>query len=181
VIEIQQPANLTSLREDKEILSLLNSLEVADKKGSTDFHALRQAHYFAALNLPTEALKWADVAVNENPTQINTYALRAEIKMLFKNDTQILRSAAGDIEKVQKIIDERKGTKRFVSLVAKLRIRYELAKGDLKGAVDLYEKSAHRLSYVRTKIAREIADAIVDQRVKQPDLVSWANRVLSSK
>lgn len=169
------------LREDSEIAGLLARLELADRRESTSFFPVRQAHFHASLRNDLEALRWANEAVRSNPRQIYVYATRAQIELTMKSDPRMQQAANADIRQIERLVGERKGSKRYVGLLAKLRIRFELTKGDAKSALRHYESAAHRMGPLKAKLAIEIADRIVHDRVKDPELVAWANKILSQK
>jgi tetratricopeptide (TPR) repeat protein len=177
----RQKATPTVLREDSEIAGLFARLELADRRENTSFFPVRQAHFHAALHNDAEALRWADEAVRSNRRQIYVYATRAQIRLAIKNDPRMLHSTDEDIRQVEKLMGERKGSKRYVGLLAKLHIRFELAKGDVKSALRHYEAAAHRMGPLKAKLASEIADRIVHDRLKDPELVAWANTILARK
>jgi tetratricopeptide (TPR) repeat protein len=169
-----------ALLEDNEIDDLFSQLELADRKERVNFFALRRAHFFSALNNPAEALKWADDAVDANPT-VHAYAVRAEIKLAIRNDPEKLRSVDVDIRQIQKLADETKGARSHATLLAKLRIRFELAKGNLPAAIKQYEATSRILGLVKRKLALEIANEAVAKQSKDSTVVQFANHVLSSK
>jgi tetratricopeptide (TPR) repeat protein len=173
--------NHLDLLEDDEIHDLFAQLDVADRRERSDFTDLRQAHYFSALKNFSEAIKWADSAVRKNPGQVRAHATRAEIKMRMKNDPKALHSVETDIAQIQKIADESNGVRTHVGLLAKLRIRFELAKGNTGAAIRLYESAPWAHGQMKRKLALEIAGEVMDRGIKDPDQVVFANRALASK
>lgn len=169
------------LLDDEEVGKLFSQLEFADRREQTSFYSLRRAHFFSALNNPQEALMWADKAVNENPRQVHAYAVRAEIKLRIKNDPEMLRSVDSDIDHISRIAEDGKGVRAHGGLLAKLRIRSELAKGNFGKAIKQYEVTSFNLGALRKKLALEIANEAISKHITDPDIVAFANRTLSGK
>lgn len=177
----QRKANLATLRDDSEIDELFRRLEVADKRERNSFFSLRRAHYFSALKNYNEALDFADDALKQNASHVRAYAIRAEIKLATKHDAQLISSAESDIKELEKLSSNKAGGKRNLALIAKLRIRFELAKHNPRAAMQDFEKVSFRLGKLRDRLALEIANQIVSERAVDPDLVEWANKILSTK
>ncbi|EKD75595.1 MAG: hypothetical protein ACD_44C00090G0001 [uncultured bacterium] len=177
----QRKGNLSTLRGDSEIDELFRRLEVADKRERSTFFSLRRAHYFAALKNYNEALDYANEAISHNVQHVRAYAIRAEIKLSIKHDAQLLSSAESDIKELEKLSNSKAGGTRNLALIAKLRIRFELAKFNFKAAIQYFEKISFRLGKLRDKLAVEIANQIISENISDSDLVAWANRVLSTK
>lgn len=177
----QKKRNIEDLREDSEVSDLFIRLQVADARERSSFFPLRRAQLFAALKDPSEALKYADDAVRSNVQQLRAYATRAEIKLTLKHDAQLLASAAADIKEVERLASISVDNKRHIALIAKLHIRFELARDDPRAARSYYDKMSLRLGKLRDILAAEIADYIVVQRITDSDLVKWANTVLAKK
>ena len=169
------------LLEDEEIIESLAQLEIADRRERTDFSDLRRAHYYSALRNFSEAINWADSAVRKNPGQVRAWAARAEIKLRIKSDPKALHSVDSDIKQIQKLADDTKGVRTHAGLLAKLRIRFELAKGNLPAAVKLYESAPLGHGQMRLKLAREIALEAVERNERDVDVMAFANRVLASR
>jgi tetratricopeptide (TPR) repeat protein len=169
------------LLEDEEIHDLFAQLEVADRRERSDFSDLRQSHYHSALMNFPEAIKWADSAVRKNPGQVRAYAARAEIKLHMTSDLKVLHSVEVDIKQIQKLADDTNGIRKYAGLLAKLRIRLELAKGNIGAAIKNYESAPWTHGQMKRKLALEIACKAVDHGVTDPDLVAFANRALASK
>lgn len=174
----QRKRNLSDLREDSEIDGLFSRLEVADKRERNTFYPLRRAHYLAALKNPTDALIYADEAVKGNVQHVRAYSTRAEIKLTMKHDLQLLNSTESDIKELERIVGSKPGGKRHLALITKLRIRFELAKNNPRGAMTTYEKMSSHLGKLRDILALEIANKIIVDRVNDNDLVRWANKIL---
>lgn len=172
--------NQNELRQNQEINELFDQLEVADRREHKNFTKNRRAHLFLALKKPLEALQFADDAVRARPNIIEQYAVRADIKLALKNDAKILHSTEVDIKKIQDLINETKGAKRYITLLTRLRIKFALAKGDIRSAFEQYDNASNHLGQLRSKLAHEIADQIVQNRVKDADMVDWANSVMAS-
>lgn len=172
--------NYLTLLEDSEIDDLFSQLELVDRKEQVNFFSLRRAHFYSAINNPVAALECADDAVDANPT-VHAHAVRAEIKLAIRNDPAKLRSVDVDIRQIQKLADETKGTRSHGTLLAKLRIRFELAKGNLPAAIQHYEVTSRMLGPVRRKLALEIANEAVAKQSQDPTVVQFANHVLSSQ
>ena len=169
------------LSEDTEISNLLAQLEVADRRDGSDFTQLRQAHFYAALGNFPEAMYWADAAVNSSSGKVSAYAARAEIKLQMKNDSAILYSADADIKQIQRIANDSHGLRTHSGLLAKLKVRFELAKGHFAAAIqelNSVPKGNHKL---KSKLSLEIAHAAVKRNERDPKIVEFANRALSAK
>jgi tetratricopeptide (TPR) repeat protein len=177
----QRKEDLHGLREDREIQDLFSQLEVADRREKADFINLRRAHFYSALKNFREAIVWADLAVRQNPRQVRAYALRAEIKLRMKSDKKVLQTVEADIKQIQRFADETNGVRKHAGLLAKLRIRFELAKGNASAAIKQYEAVPFWHGELMKKFAMEIADEIMDSGAKDPELVAFANRVMTSK
>jgi tetratricopeptide (TPR) repeat protein len=177
----QKKRNIEELREDSEVRDLFIRLQVADAREKSSFYPLRRAQLFAALKEPSEALKYADEAVRSNVQQLRAYATRAEIKLTLKHDAQLLASTATDIKEVERLASASEDNRRHLALIAKLHIRYELARDDPRAARNYFDRMALRLGKLRDVLAAEIAGYIVDQRIADSDLIKWANIVLAKK
>ena len=180
LIERRRPNHL-DLLEDEEISDLFSQLEVADRREKAHFTDLRKSHYHSALRNFTEAISWADAAVRNSPGQVRAVAARAEIKLRMKDDWRVLHSVEADIRQIQKLADDTNGVRTHSGLLAKLRIRYELAKGNLGAAVKQWESTSLTHGQLKRKLAWEIAGAIVDRGEKDPDRVKFANWALASR
>jgi tetratricopeptide (TPR) repeat protein len=168
-----------NLANDEEIEELFAQLEVAERRELTEFGNLRSAEYYAALGDFPEAIRYADAAVREYSGKVTAFALRAEIKLGMKADPAILQSVESDIKQIQKIADESQGTRTHGTLLAKLRVRFELAKGNLSAAIralDGVPRGNHKL---RRKLSLEIAHEAVSRGEKDSRVVEFANRILS--
>jgi Flp pilus assembly protein TadD len=174
-------ASPATLREDQEVANLLSRLEVADKRENTDFYPLRQAQYQLVLGNSQEVLHWLNQVIVRNTTQIFGYGARADLRISMPNNVGALTEAESDIRQIEHLSNERKGSKRYLGLIVKLRVRLELARGNIRAAVTRYDSAAHRLGPLRVKLSTEIADRIVKDRLKDPDLVACANGVLARK
>ncbi|MGE1004518.1 TIR domain-containing protein [Ralstonia pseudosolanacearum] len=172
--------NLQLLAADEELEELFAQLQIADRREQSDFTDLRRAQYFAALKDFSEAMRWADAAVRKSPGKVGGYVTRAEIKLRVKNDAKVFHSVDADIKHIQAIADESKGTKSHVALLAKLRVRYELAKGNVGAAIEQLNRAPWTHRQLRKKLAWEIALEIVDKKLQDPDLVAFANQALAS-
>lgn len=168
------------LAADEELEELFAQLQVADRREQSDFTDLRRAQYFAALKDFSEAMRWADAAVRKSPGKVGGYVTRAEIKLRVKSDAKVFHSVDGDIKHIQAIADESKGTKSHVALLAKLRVRYELAKGNVGAAIEQLNRTPWTHRQLRKKLAWEIGSEIVDKKLQDPDLVAFANQALAS-
>ena len=173
--------NHLDLLEDNEIHDLFAQLEVADRRGRSDFSDLGRSRYHSALKNFAEAINWADSAVRKNPGQVRAYAARAEIKLRMKSDLKVLQSVESDIRQIQKLADESNGVRTHAGLLAKLRIRFELAKGNVGAAIKQYESAPWAHGQLKKKLSWEIAAEAVDRGVKNPEVVAFANRALASK
>lgn len=172
--------NLPRLAADEELEDLFAQLQIADRREQSDFTNLRRAHYFAALKDFSEAMRWADAAVHRAPGKVGGYVMRAEIKLRVKTDTKLFHSVDVDIKHIQSIADESKGAKSHGALLAKLRVRYELAKGNVGAAVEQLNRAPWAHRQLRKKLAWEIGAEIVDKNLQDPDLVAFANQALAS-
>lgn len=172
--------NLQRLATDEELQDLFAQLQIADRREQSDFTDLRRAHYFAALKDFPEAMRWADAAVRKAPGKVGGYVIRAEIKLRVKSDAKLFHSVDADIKHIQSIADESKGTKSHGALLAKLRVRYELAKGNIGAAIEQFNRAPWAHRQLRKKLAWEIGAEIVDKKLQDPDLVAFANQALAS-
>jgi tetratricopeptide (TPR) repeat protein len=177
----QRKDNHLGLADDAEIHNLFAQLEAADRREQSEFTNLRQSHYYSALKNFPEAMRWADSAIRKYPGQVRAYAARAEIKLRMKRDLQVLHSVEVDIKQIQKLADDTNGVRTHAGLLAKLRIRFELAKGNIVGAIKQYESAPWAHGQMKRKLALEIANEAVALEVKDPDVVAFANRTLSSR
>lgn len=172
--------NLQRLAADEELEELFAQLQIADRREQSDFTDLRRAQYFAALKDFSEAMRWADAAVRRSPGKVGGYATRAEIKLHVKSDPKLFHSVDADIKQIQSIADESNGAKSHGALLAKLRVRYELAKGNIAAAIEQLNRAPWTHRQLRTKLAWEIGSEIVDRKLQDPDLVAFANQALAS-
>jgi hypothetical protein len=79
------------------------------------------------------------------------------------------------------LIDDNKGRKRFVSGLNKLKICYDVEKGDYSSAISILEKSGFILKHLKQKLSMLIAEEIIHSgNAKDKDLVSWANKAFST-
>jgi len=172
--------NLQRLANDEELDDLFAQLQIADRREQSDFTDIRRAHYFAALKDYVEAMRWADAAVRKSPRKVSGYAIRAEIKLRAKSDQKLFHSVDADIKHIQEIADESNGAKSHAALLAKLRVRYELAKGNIGAAIQQLNRAPWSHRQLKKKLAWEIGSEIVDRNLKDPDLVAFANQALAS-
>lgn len=172
--------NYSDLLEDIEIHELFAQLEAADRGERSDFSDLRQSHYYSALKNFAEAIKWADSAVRKSPGQVRAYAARAEMKLRMKSDLKALHSIEADIRQIQKLADDTNVFRKHAGLLAKLRIRFELAKGNVRAAIRHYESFPSTHGQLKRKLALEIAGEAVERREDDPDVVAFANRALAA-
>ena len=172
--------NPSRLATDEELEDLFAQLQIADRREQSDFTDLRRAHYFAAMKDFPEAMRWADAAVRKAPGKVGGYAIRAEIKLRVKSDAQLFHSVDADIKHIQSIADESKGAKSHGALLAKLRVRFELAKGNIGAAIEQLNRAPWTHRQLRKKLAWEIGSEIVDKQLQDPDLVAFANQALAS-
>ena len=153
-------------------------LKIADSREKSSFFPLRNAQYLAALKNYTEALEAADEAVATRKQPIHALATRAEIKMAIIYDKNVLVSALDDIQQIQKISNANTENKKHLSLITKLRIRYELALSNHKTALAQYDKTSFHLGKFRKTIGLEIAYKIIEDGVNDTQLIDWANKFL---
>lgn len=175
----QRKNNALTLAEDEEIADLLARLEIADRRERSEFTGLRQAHFYAALKNFPVAMEWAEEAVKRSSSKVSAYAARADIKLRMKNDAAALHSVDADIKQIQKIADDSKGVRTYAGLLAKLRVRFEIAKGNLPAAIRQLEfvpRGNHKLI---KKLSLEIAHEAVQRGEKDTAVVAFANRVLA--
>ena len=177
LIELKK-SDINVLRDDEEISSLLLRLKIADSREKSSFFPLRNAQYLAALKNYTEALEAADEAVATRKQPIHALATRAEIKMAINYDKNVLVSALDDIQQIQKISNANTENKKHLSLITKLRIRYELALSNHKTALAQYDKTSFLLGKFRKTIGLEIAYKIIEDGVNDTQLIDWANKFL---
>lgn len=173
--------NPQRLAADEELEELFGQLQIADRREQSDFTDLRRAQYFAALKDFPEALRWADAAVRRSPGKVGGYVTRAEIKLRVKSDAKVFHSVDADIKHIQAIADESKGAKSHVALLAKLRVRYELAKGNVGAAIEQLNRAPWTHRQLRKKLAWEIGAEIIDRKLQDPDLIAFANQALASE
>lgn len=173
--------NPQALSEDDEIADLFAQLEIADRRDRSQFTNLRQAHYFSASRNFPEAMRWADAAVRAHSGKVHAYAIRAEIKLRMRNDAAILHTVDADIKQIQRIADDSKGMRTYAGLLAKLRVRFALAKGNVAAAIGELESVPRGNHKLRKKLSLEIAHEVVDRGERDPEAVSFANRTLSAK
>lgn len=176
----QRKNNTLALSEDQEVADLLLRLEIADRRERSEFANLRQAHFHAALRNFSEAMEWAEEAVRRNSSKVSAYATRADIKLRMKNDMAALHSVDSDIRQIQKIADDSKGVRTHAGLLAKLRVRFEIAKGNLSAAIkqlDSVPRGNHKL---KKKLSLEIANEAVHCAETDTDVVEFANRILAA-
>lgn len=176
LIERLRP-NPVALDNDTEIQDLFERLAIADKREKKSFYSKRQAHFFSALRKLPDALRWADKAVQENPNLVSNYLTRAEIKIKFKDDLVIFNSAQYDFKKIENLIDNKSGRKRFVSSLNKLKIYYDVAKGDYPSAIKTLEKSSYFLKHLKQKLSEFIATEISHSGKTNAELIVWVNNV----
>lgn len=172
--------NIQRLATDEELQDLFAQLQIADRREQSDFSDLRRAHYFSALKDFAEALRWADAAVRKAPGRVSGYVIRAEIKLRVKSDANLFHSVDEDINYIQAIADDSKGIKSHGALLSKLRIRYELAKGNIGAAIEQFNRAPWSHRQLRKKLAWEIGAEIVEKNLKDPDFVAFANQALAS-
>jgi tetratricopeptide (TPR) repeat protein len=168
------------LAEDEELEDLFAQLQIADRRERSDFTDLRRAQYFSALMDFPEAMRWADAAVGKAPRKVSGYVTRAEIKLRMRSNAKVFHSVEADIHQIQAIADESNGAKSHVALLAKLRVRYELAKGNFDAAIEQLNRAPWTHRQLRKKLAREIATEIVHRKLSDPKLVEFANQALAS-
>ncbi len=172
--------NPQRLAADEELEDLFAQLQIADRREQSDFTNLRRAQYFAALKDFPEAIRWADEAVRKSPSKIGGYVTRAEIRLRVKGDAKAFQSVDADIKHIQAIADDFQGAKSHVALLAKLRVRYELAKGNVGAAIEQLNRAPWTHRQLKKKLAWEIGSEIVDRKILEPDLVAFANQALAS-
>lgn len=170
-----------ALSEDDEIADLFAQLELADRRDRSQFTNLRQAHFHSASRNFPEAMRWAEAAVRAHSGKVHAYATRAEIKLRMRNDAAILHTVDADIKQIQRIADDSKGLRTHAGLLAKLRVRFALAKGNVATAIRELESVPRGNHKLRKKLSLEIAHEIVDRGEKDPEAVSFANRTLSAQ
>ncbi|WP_426076412.1 TIR domain-containing protein [Janthinobacterium sp. PSPC3-1] len=177
----RRKTNMQALADDVEVEDLFLQLEVADRRERTDFINARNAHFYAALKNFPEAMTWADRAVRGSPNKVTAFAARAEIKLQVRNDEAVLHSVDTDIRHIKKIADESKGVRPHAGLLAKLKVRFELAKGHLATAIKELDGVPRGNFKLRNKLSIEIADEAVRRNEKDSDVIEFTNRLLSSK
>lgn len=173
--------NLQILAVNEELHELFAQLQIADRREQSDFTDLRRAQYFAALKDFPEAMRWADAAVSKSPGKVGGYVTRAEIKLRVKSDERVFHSVDSDIKHIQTIADQSKGVKSHIALLSKLRVRYELVKGNVGAAIEQLNRAPLTHRQLRNKLAWEIGAEIVDKKLQDPDLVAFANNALASR
>jgi len=176
----QRKDSYLALREDEEIADLFAQLEVADRRDHTKFMSLRQSHFHAALGNFQEAINWADESGRTSSGKVFAFAMRAEIKLRMKNDSAVLHSADADIKQVQKIASDSQGARPYAGLLAKLRVRFELAKGNLGAAIQELESVPRGNQKLKRKLSLEIAHESVARNEKDLRVVTFTNHVLDS-
>ncbi len=176
----QRKNNSLGLAEDEEVADLLAQLEIADRRERSEFSNLRQAHFHAVMKNFPEAMKWAEEAVRRSSSKVSAYATRADIKLRMKNDAAALHSVDSDIKHIQKIADDSKGVRTYAGLLAKLRVRFEIAKGNLPAAINLLDSVPRGNHKLRKKLSLEIANEAVHRAEKDGDVVAFANRVFAT-
>jgi hypothetical protein len=142
---------------------------------------LRNASFYAALKNFPEAMRWADKAVVQAPGKVSAYAARAEIKLQVKSDAAILHSVESDIRQIKKLAEETKGARPHSGLLAKLRVRFELAKGNLGTAMKELESVPRGNHKLRKKLSLEIANDAISRSEKNPEIIDFANKTLAAK
>jgi tetratricopeptide (TPR) repeat protein len=175
LIERLRP-NPFALNNDVEIQDLFERLEIADKREKKSFYSMRKAHFFSVLKNPSVALEWANKAVSENPNLLSVHLTRAEIKMKFSKDSNTFQSVKEDFKKIQDMIDKNGGRKSFVSSLNKLKIYYDVAKGNYTAAIETLEKSSSILKHLKQKLSVFIATEIAHSGSTDKHLVEWVKR-----
>jgi len=176
LIERLRP-NPVALNDDSEIQDLFERLAIADKREKKSFYSRRQAHFYNALRKLPDALEWANKAVIENPKLVSVYLTRAEIKIKLKDDLAIFNSVKDDFKIIENLIDNKSGRKRFVSSLNKLKIYYDVAKGDYSSAIKTLEKSGSILNHLKQKLSDFIVTEISHSGKTDTDLIKWVNDV----
>ncbi|MCA8269311.1 toll/interleukin-1 receptor domain-containing protein [Burkholderia vietnamiensis] len=172
----QRKSDPEALSDDSEVSELFADLEMADRRDRTDFSDLRLAQYYAALSDFDEAIKWAHAAVQKNPSQVRGWAMRAEIKLRMKNDAKMIHSVAEDIKQIKKMADESRGARTHSGLLAKLRIRFEIAKGNLVVAIRELDHARNVHGELRDKLTREIISEAASGGSTEPEVVAFVSR-----
>ena len=174
----QRKNNPSALDADQEVADLLGQLEIADRRERSEFINLRQAHFYAALRDFPTAMQWADEAVRKGSSKVSAYATRANIKLRMKNDSAALHSVEADIKQIHKIAADTKGVKAYAGLLAKLRVRFEISKGNLSAAIKQLESVPRENRKLRTMLSLEIANEAVQHAASDADVAAFAHRVL---
>lgn len=175
----QRKSDPLALSEDEEIGDLLTRLEIADRRERTEFTDLRQAHFHAALRNFPVAMEWAENAVRRNSSKVSAFATRADIKLRMKNDAAALHSVDADIKQIQKMANDSKGVRTYAGLLTKLRVRFEIAKGNLPAAIRQLESVSRGNHKLRKKLSLEIANEAIQREEKDATVVAFANRTLA--
>jgi hypothetical protein len=137
----------------------------------------RLAAYLFRQGRCSEALEYAEKAVQKAPWRFGAYVTRASIRI----GCGYIESVPADIAELRRLAEDiRTGEgKAGRFLIDEIQIRYEAITGNYRTARQLLERYKQIPTYVRERLTQEIAHRLMgDKGVVDTELVEWAEEII---